>query len=221
VNSIFRRENGFTLVELMVVVAAIGTLAAISIPQYQRFAAKARQTEAKIGLAAIYAAETAFFAESNSYTACLRQIGFTPDGTTRYYLIGFAYSSVVGNQTCGPGGDKYCTRYNFNNPVDSPFECDGSDPLHPHYSDVAFGNTARFDYQVWIEHISVIDPSIGTGLGSMVSAGAFIAGAAGQIMKRGSSAGLWCEPTNINSGRCFDGWTIDQSKTLRNPYPGI
>ena len=56
---IFKKE-GFTLVELMVVVAIIGILAAIAIPQYSKFQARARQSEAKVLLAAAFTAEKSF-----------------------------------------------------------------------------------------------------------------------------------------------------------------
>lgn len=56
-------KKGFSLIELMIVVTIIGILAAIAVPNYQRFQAKARQSEAKSNLAALYAAEKAFFSE--------------------------------------------------------------------------------------------------------------------------------------------------------------
>lgn len=101
---------GFTLVELMVVVAIIGILAAIAIPNYQKYQARARQTEAKIALAAIYTAEKAYAVEQSTYTECLANVGYTPDAGKRYYATGF---SATTSDKCGPNGDKDCQGYSW------------------------------------------------------------------------------------------------------------
>ena len=62
-----RNRKGFTLVELMIVVAIIGILAAIAIPNFLQFRLKAKTSEAKSNLGAIRSTEVAYFAEWDFY----------------------------------------------------------------------------------------------------------------------------------------------------------
>ena len=62
-----KRERGFTLIELMIVVAIIGILAAIAIPNFIKFQAKSKQSEAKTNLKAIFTAEKSYYGERDAY----------------------------------------------------------------------------------------------------------------------------------------------------------
>jgi type IV pilus assembly protein PilA len=83
-----RSKKGFTLIELMIVVAIIGILAAIAIPNFLKFQAKSKQSEAKSNLGAVFTGEVAFFGETNRY-GNFQEINWAASGTPRYhYLIG-------------------------------------------------------------------------------------------------------------------------------------
>lgn len=112
-----KRQDGFTLVELMVVVAIIGLLSAVAVPNFKKYQAKAKISEAKLQLSALYTAEASFFSDYNMYAHCLTYMGFDPgpEMLNRYYAIGFvtpvaydatAYSSAVNsglNSAVGTG----------------------------------------------------------------------------------------------------------------------
>jgi type IV pilus assembly protein PilA len=72
--------KGFTLIELMIVVAIIGILAAIAIPNFVKFQCRSKQSEAKGNLKAIYVAEEAYRGEYDVYWATLSSIGFQAKG---------------------------------------------------------------------------------------------------------------------------------------------
>ncbi len=82
-------EKGFTLIELMIVVAILGILAAIAIPNFMRFQAKSRQSESKTNLGSIGTAVESWRAENGTYilngtTQTINSLGWAPQGTTRY-----------------------------------------------------------------------------------------------------------------------------------------
>ena len=62
-------RKGFTLIELMIVVAIIGILAAIAIPNFLRFQLKSKTSEGKVNIAAIRTAEESYLAEFGTYIA--------------------------------------------------------------------------------------------------------------------------------------------------------
>ena len=101
-----RNRKGFTLVELMIVVAIIGILAAIAIPNFLQFRLKAKTSEAKSNLGAIRSTEVAYFAEWNFYvgnqpstpdraTARSSANKEVWDTTTRFSILGFAPEGSV------------------------------------------------------------------------------------------------------------------------------
>jgi len=109
-------KKGFTLIELMIVVAIIGILAAIAIPNFLRFQARAKQSEAKQNLGAIYTAYTSYFSDWNTYPSaasitvggetynCLQVADWEPKGQLRYSyecVETTAFSATVGSiQSC-------------------------------------------------------------------------------------------------------------------------
>jgi type IV pilus assembly protein PilA len=92
-----KRQDGFTLVELMVVVAIIGLLSAVAVPNFKKYQAKSKMSEAKLQLSALYTAESSFYSDYNMYSNCLTYMGFDPgpEVANRYYAIGFSNAAAI------------------------------------------------------------------------------------------------------------------------------
>jgi type IV pilus assembly protein PilA len=94
-------RRGFTLVELMIVVAIIGILAAIAIPNFIRFQARSKQSEAKTNLKAIFTGQRSRFGERDRYSSLIAEIGFAPERGNRFL---YDMGPVAGGfAACGAG----------------------------------------------------------------------------------------------------------------------
>jgi prepilin-type N-terminal cleavage/methylation domain-containing protein len=75
-------RRGFTLIELMAVMAVIGILVVIARPQYLKYQARVLQSHGKLELAATYGYETAFYTSFQTFHGNLCYIGYLPEGIT-------------------------------------------------------------------------------------------------------------------------------------------
>jgi type IV pilus assembly protein PilA len=99
-----KKSRGFTLVELLIVVAIIGVLSTLGVPTFRRMIQKSKKSEAKVNLGALYTAEAAFKAEYSVFGNNLHRMGFEIDGSpaNMTYNIGFFAASCQGQGTAQP-----------------------------------------------------------------------------------------------------------------------
>ena len=77
-------QQGFTLIELMIVVAIIGILAAIAIPAYQDYTIRAQVTEGLTMAASLKTSVSEFYADRGSWPAGLGNLGIAAASTAKY-----------------------------------------------------------------------------------------------------------------------------------------
>jgi len=188
-------KSGFSLVELMVVVAIIGILATIAVPNFQRFQARAKQTSAKTELSGIYTAQKAFYVEYNTFTPDLQLAGFVPEGVT--LAAGTITASDINRiygSTAGKLGEGDSLTY-------ADLGLSASD---------SYGQTAGGAYPSHAKGCELADNVTEVQAIAGVKSGkdVFLAGAIG-CPKGGSSQGIG------------DTWTISETRTLKNIVNGI
>lgn len=186
---------GFTLVELMVVVAIVGLLSAVAIPNFQKFQARSKTTEAKLQLAAVYTAEASFYGTYHIYHTCINSMGYDPTEfrSSRFYSIGFTNAASLNAFAHGSAINQGL------NTADCP------------ESLIATVDQTFFEAGIGVGNVVATSSHIPlTSLGDQtVSDMTFLAGAGGVIYK------------NFMTSSDSSAFTIDQTKTIvvvRNGY---
>ncbi len=117
------RRSGFTLIEVMIVVAIVGILASVALPNYTRFHLRSKAGEAKVNLGAIRTAEGAYFAEFGLYVSASPHPATWAPGVAATQKLPWDDAAAVGFSTIGwlPEGDVYF-RYHVQVPAGNGLE---------------------------------------------------------------------------------------------------
>lgn len=94
-------QKGFTLIELMIVVAIIGILAAVALPAYQDYTARAKVTEVMLQVDACKIAVAESIQSNSAFPASADAAGCSSTVTTKYMAAGLTVDNTTGMITSG------------------------------------------------------------------------------------------------------------------------
>lgn len=198
--NVMKNNKGFSLVELMVVVAIIGILASVAVPQFSKFQAKSRQSEAKSSLTTLYTAEKSFNAEYAGYATAFQALGYAPAGDV-LYNVGFV-TACANWGACAP-----------------QYEPGGVAPV----VSTANASASAFCAAAGTADNGAAFTSSGCRMKSAGAAGGAIGPVALSVASTASTTTFTAsaEAQIYSSYATTDKWTIDNNKVLRNTAIGI
>ncbi len=91
-------NRGFTLIELMVVVAIVAILATIAVPGYRNYTMRANRTDATAALLKIQSAQEKHYLNQNKYTTTLKDLGIEKT-EHEFYTLSLASADVTKGYT--------------------------------------------------------------------------------------------------------------------------
>lgn len=110
----FRQVKGFTLIEIMIVVAIIGILASIAIPGYQNYVKKGKAAEATANLATLRIQMEQYFQDNKTYVGG----NCTPTTATKYFTYTCSVAPTATTYTLQAAGKASENMGSFNFTVD-------------------------------------------------------------------------------------------------------
>lgn len=189
-----KNQAGFSLVELMIVVAIIGILATVAIPNFTRFQAKSRQSSGKSLLAGYYSAQKATYSEFQYYPGNFRGAGYRPEGQLSYRL------EAVDNAVTGTAQT---------NPADMGAAASSCIATSVTLGAAVCGVEYTTNGNAWTELASA---NVGASIPACVEA---IGGAMGAMGTFTACVGA------LIGGTQADTWSIDQNKLVSNTQNGL
>ena len=105
-----KNNKGFTLIEVMIVVAILGIIAAIATPSYTSYVRKGKRADAKVELLRLAQMQESYFVQNLSYASTLAQFGLA--GTVKSEQEEYTMTiDVKVPGTCDGTSVKPCTGY--------------------------------------------------------------------------------------------------------------
>jgi type IV pilus assembly protein PilA len=192
------KDEGFTLVELMVVVAIIGILSAVAIPNFKKYQAKSKTSEAKLQLSAAYTALQSWYSDYDNYSTCLNLMGYDPsvELAQRFYAVGLA-AALAGN----PANNASAVT-NGAPPSCSSAAAEGTDAV----VETSATNTTGYSGGKLVAGVAarVAGDLTATNIGTLIqtTATTFVIGALGNI------------DSSKTAATTADAWTVNQDKRV-------
>ncbi len=80
------RQNGFTIMELLIVIVIVSILAALAVPSYREYVMRTHRTVAKVALQDVLARQESYAVDHKRYATNFGRLGIGADGNTSAYL---------------------------------------------------------------------------------------------------------------------------------------
>jgi len=118
-----KKNNGFSLIELLTVIGIIGILASISYPSYQSSVVRARRADAKAALMAEALKVENFYNETNSYQDAALELALPKNSSEGFYSVNITVPDpdsgtgylLTATPLNGQGkNDRECQAFTFN-----------------------------------------------------------------------------------------------------------